>query len=369
VDNPFSNRQLWIGHLEIEHGFGPNWEDIQCPLCLEHTESGKGVVLTHFARHMEDIALAALPRGVDSDVESDSETSSRSDSFREPETTFDKDTRGIGGWLESSPAPDHAPQLEVTAEKHEATANMNSGPSTLREDQEEKSLDGGYYGAYYDPVYERYRGGDKAGVDLDSSVSRQAIESTDLKLKREAEVLCTPPARPTRNDDGTEVSGQPTLSVHKTIPGDQIEEMDKWRDEQKEEERKLHEKQNPSFTWVYPRDFDLEAMDDPWRLITRCVTCRENKKIVIESQTPVAQKAADCGSAAHTIACGRTSAKDAASSDYPAQKAQKTLSQGPFIQTDCLAILRPWILIQRCRYRLRTACPSTWILQIPPWTS
>jgi hypothetical protein len=127
VDNPFSDRQLWVGHLEIEHGFGPTWESIQCPLCLDHTESGKGAVLTHFARHMEDIALAALPRGVDSDVESDSETSSRSDSVREPETTVDENIRGIGGWLKSSPAPDYASQLEVTSRKDEVMASIENG--------------------------------------------------------------------------------------------------------------------------------------------------------------------------------------------------------------------------------------------------
>jgi hypothetical protein len=132
VDNPFSNRQLWVGHLEIEHGFGPNWEGIQCPLCLEHTENGKGAVLTHFARHMEDIALAALPRGVDSDVESDSETSSLSDSIRGLETTVDGNTRGIGGRLESSPAPDYASQLEVLSREDEVIASIENGQQPLQ---------------------------------------------------------------------------------------------------------------------------------------------------------------------------------------------------------------------------------------------
>jgi hypothetical protein len=127
VDNPFSNRQLWVDHLEIEHGFGPTWEGIQCPLCLEHTENGKGPVLTHFARHMEDIALAALPRGVDSDVESDSETSSLSDSIRGLETTMDENTRGLGSWLESSPALDYAPQLEAISRDDEVIASMENG--------------------------------------------------------------------------------------------------------------------------------------------------------------------------------------------------------------------------------------------------
>jgi hypothetical protein len=127
VDSPFSNRQLWVVHLEIEHGFGPAWEGIQCPLCLEHTQNGKGPVLTHFARHMEDIALAALPRGVDSDAESNSETSSLSDSIRGLETTVNENTRGIGGWLELSPAPDYAPQPEVISREDEVMASMANG--------------------------------------------------------------------------------------------------------------------------------------------------------------------------------------------------------------------------------------------------
>ncbi|KAF2116697.1 hypothetical protein BDV96DRAFT_645109 [Lophiotrema nucula] len=68
---PFRERQLWIAHLELQHGFGPSWNNTQCSLCFEHTGSGKNVILRHFARHMEDIALAALPRGVDSGANSE----------------------------------------------------------------------------------------------------------------------------------------------------------------------------------------------------------------------------------------------------------------------------------------------------------
>lgn len=70
---PFANRQLWTDHLELDHGFGPAWNGVQCPLCLETTNSGKGAVLVHFARHMEDIALASLPRDIESDAESASD--------------------------------------------------------------------------------------------------------------------------------------------------------------------------------------------------------------------------------------------------------------------------------------------------------
>ncbi|KAH6103215.1 hypothetical protein HBI69_201440 [Parastagonospora nodorum] len=70
---PFANRQLWSQHLELDHQLGPSWESVVCPLCLEATDAGKSKMLIHFARHMEDIALAALPREVESDNESENE--------------------------------------------------------------------------------------------------------------------------------------------------------------------------------------------------------------------------------------------------------------------------------------------------------
>lgn len=67
----FTNLQTWKNHLEFEHNCGPAWEAIKCPLCLDLTGDGKSAILTHFARHMEDIALLALPAAVESDAESD----------------------------------------------------------------------------------------------------------------------------------------------------------------------------------------------------------------------------------------------------------------------------------------------------------
>lgn len=67
----FTNLQAWKNHLEFEHNFGPAWEAIECPLCLNLTADGKNAILTHFARHMEDVALLALPPAVEPDAESD----------------------------------------------------------------------------------------------------------------------------------------------------------------------------------------------------------------------------------------------------------------------------------------------------------
>lgn len=68
---PFKNRDVWISHLELEHKHGPNWAKFQCPLCLHNTPSGRTAILVHFARHLEEIGLASVPRDVESDAESD----------------------------------------------------------------------------------------------------------------------------------------------------------------------------------------------------------------------------------------------------------------------------------------------------------
>ncbi|EUC42453.1 hypothetical protein COCMIDRAFT_51464, partial [Bipolaris oryzae ATCC 44560] len=67
----FTSLQTWKNHLELEHNLGPAWEAIECPLCLDLTGDGKSAILTHFARHMEDIALLALPPAVEPDAESE----------------------------------------------------------------------------------------------------------------------------------------------------------------------------------------------------------------------------------------------------------------------------------------------------------
>jgi hypothetical protein len=68
---PFADRQLWSKHLELDHELGPNWKSVTCPLCLDPTDEGKSKILIHFARHLEDIALAALPREVESEDDAD----------------------------------------------------------------------------------------------------------------------------------------------------------------------------------------------------------------------------------------------------------------------------------------------------------
>lgn len=68
---PFKNRAVWTDHLGLDHGFAPEWEAQFCQLCLEPTARGREAVSIHLARHMEEIALAALPRAVNSDANSE----------------------------------------------------------------------------------------------------------------------------------------------------------------------------------------------------------------------------------------------------------------------------------------------------------
>lgn len=57
-------------HLAVEHGLGPEWKSHPCPLCRNHTGEGKELISLHVSRHMEEIALNALPSGYESDPES-----------------------------------------------------------------------------------------------------------------------------------------------------------------------------------------------------------------------------------------------------------------------------------------------------------
>jgi hypothetical protein len=88
---PFASRQLWSDHLELGHKLGPSWEEVQCPLCQHGTGSGRNTILTHFARHMEDIALIALPPAIDPDVDLDRsiESGSQDSTFPAKRTDID----------------------------------------------------------------------------------------------------------------------------------------------------------------------------------------------------------------------------------------------------------------------------------------
>ncbi|EON64584.1 hypothetical protein W97_03817 [Coniosporium apollinis CBS 100218] len=68
---PFENRELWVDHLRLEHSLVSTDAPFECVLCPQVHTTGRGAISTHLARHMEEISLAALPRGTDSEVGSE----------------------------------------------------------------------------------------------------------------------------------------------------------------------------------------------------------------------------------------------------------------------------------------------------------
>jgi len=55
-------------HMKAHHGFAQNSSQV-CPLCQDQLVGGRDGFSLHLSRHMEEIALAVLPHGADSDDE------------------------------------------------------------------------------------------------------------------------------------------------------------------------------------------------------------------------------------------------------------------------------------------------------------
>ncbi|KAK0628905.1 hypothetical protein B0T17DRAFT_524053 [Bombardia bombarda] len=77
-DRLFLTRDDWVTHLSLDHHF--NWKASKCPLCHENMNDGQHAITRHLWSHLEEIALAALPSGLDQD--SDAADSSSEDPFR-----------------------------------------------------------------------------------------------------------------------------------------------------------------------------------------------------------------------------------------------------------------------------------------------
>ena len=74
-----------MNHLQDQHGMDARVSEVTCPLCVESTSRDRDVLSLHVARHMEEIALAILPSGVDSD-----------DELTDGSSELDEDSRGWG---------------------------------------------------------------------------------------------------------------------------------------------------------------------------------------------------------------------------------------------------------------------------------
>jgi len=71
-----------MAHLKDRHGMDVRVYDVTCPLCVEYTTGDQEVLSRHIAQHMEDIAVAILPSGLDPGEESDDETKSDATSLK-----------------------------------------------------------------------------------------------------------------------------------------------------------------------------------------------------------------------------------------------------------------------------------------------
>lgn len=87
------DRELWTEHLGSVHGLDRNWESLSCPMCHEMTGEGRSVISLHIAKHMEEIAIDAMPRGSDSDVDSENESDATNHGYEsDAETVYTSST-------------------------------------------------------------------------------------------------------------------------------------------------------------------------------------------------------------------------------------------------------------------------------------
>ncbi|KAI0411103.1 hypothetical protein F5X98DRAFT_64653 [Xylaria grammica] len=75
----YDNRNDWIAHLALDHGFEPHWEQYECPLCKEKIDRGKATIIKHLGGHLEEIALGALPPGLSFESESEDQDENEED--------------------------------------------------------------------------------------------------------------------------------------------------------------------------------------------------------------------------------------------------------------------------------------------------
>jgi len=69
-------------HLKDRHGMDVRVYDVTCPLCVKFTTGDQEVLSLHIAQHMEEIAVAILPSGLDPGEESEDETKSDATSLK-----------------------------------------------------------------------------------------------------------------------------------------------------------------------------------------------------------------------------------------------------------------------------------------------
>lgn len=94
----FEDREKWISHLALDHEMEPKWDSIECPFCKHVTGSGKSAVTNHFAEHLEEISLSALPVQVYSNEASEdgSQLGGTDDDSKNPQESSHPNAKGKG---------------------------------------------------------------------------------------------------------------------------------------------------------------------------------------------------------------------------------------------------------------------------------
>ncbi|KAI9684541.1 MAG: hypothetical protein M1822_005629 [Bathelium mastoideum] len=140
----------WASHLQVAHLPARGRENVQCPLCLQSVTHLRFV--THVGQHLEEIALAALPRECDSDINSvDGNTQSRTtaSALTTPQAGSKKNTGGSpdelelrsqsgfdpnsvqeSGFLQQQPSPSSSVSLKQSS--FHSTNMIGGSPPTQR---------------------------------------------------------------------------------------------------------------------------------------------------------------------------------------------------------------------------------------------
>ncbi|KAF5622601.1 ankyrin repeat [Fusarium sp. NRRL 25303] len=116
----FSEKHKWIRHMKTEHEAESIPQSQCCPLYLVNTHDEKEDFFSHLSTHLEEISVAALPRGAFDDSDSDDESSKEANSIRLPsrnETATESASNLLAFWGYMF-EPDKAPTRLFNALNH-----------------------------------------------------------------------------------------------------------------------------------------------------------------------------------------------------------------------------------------------------------
>ncbi|KAI4606938.1 hypothetical protein J4E83_009849 [Alternaria metachromatica] len=125
----FENGDGLMSHLQDQHGMDVRVSDVTCPLCVEFTSRDRDVLSLHIARHMEEIALAILPSGVDSDDESADGSSDRSIARSDEDDVSSSKADGNDNGSSSGPSkPGGMKNIKASFQRHGRRYQKQTSP-------------------------------------------------------------------------------------------------------------------------------------------------------------------------------------------------------------------------------------------------